>query len=59
MTKEASVWRVSSYTGGSGNCVEVGQARDAVVVRDTKARDAGSLRLPVVAWRKFVGSLNQ
>ena len=59
MTEKNTGWRVSTYTGSHGSCVEVGQARDAVVVRDTKAREAGSLRVTVVAWRKFVGTLNQ
>lgn len=59
MSEKTAGWRVSSYTGSQGNCVEVGQARDAVVVRDTKARDVGSLRLPAAAWRDFVESLNR
>lgn len=59
MTEEASVWRVSSHTGGSGNCVEVGTARNAVVVRDTKNRDAGALRVSSSAWRTFTASLDR
>ncbi|HLI36888.1 MAG TPA: DUF397 domain-containing protein, partial [Streptosporangiaceae bacterium] len=31
-------WRVSTYTGGNGNCVEVAAVACAVVVRDTKDR---------------------
>ena len=29
-------WRKSSYSGDQGNCVEVGNAPAAVLVRDTK-----------------------
>ena len=31
-----SGWRVASYTGGQGNCVEVGTSAATVAVRDTK-----------------------
>ncbi|MBO0820189.1 MAG: DUF397 domain-containing protein [Nocardiopsaceae bacterium] len=37
----------------------IGAARDAVVVRDTKNRDAGALRVPPGAWRAFVAALNR
>ena len=33
-----SGWRVATYTGGQGNCVEVGRSAAAVAVRDTKDR---------------------
>jgi len=46
-------WRVSTYTGGNGNCVEVANAAGAVVVRDTKDRDGAVLNIPVAAWRAF------
>ena len=37
-------WRTSSYSGnGGGTCVEVGQARRGVLVRDTKDRTGGFL----------------
>ena len=32
-------WRKSSFSGNGGECVEVGQVRDAVAVRDTKDAD--------------------
>lgn len=52
-----SGWRTSSYTGSQGNCVEVGQAADVVVVRDTKNREAGELRLSPAAWGDFTDIL--
>ena len=36
-----SGWRVASYTGGQGNCVEVGRSAAAIAVRDTKDRKSG------------------
>jgi hypothetical protein len=36
-----SDWRVATYTGGQGNCVEVGRSATAVAVRDTKDRQGG------------------
>jgi hypothetical protein len=46
-------WRVSTYTGGNGNCVEVANAAGAVAVRDTKDRDGAVLSIPAPAWRAF------
>lgn len=48
---------MSSYTGGQGNCVEVGQAQGAIVVRDTKNRDAGALSVSPAAWSAFLSLL--
>jgi hypothetical protein len=51
-------WRTSSYTGnGGGNCVEVADAANVVMVRDTKDRDAGTLALSADAWRAFMGEI--
>jgi hypothetical protein len=51
-------WRTSSYTGnGGGNCVEVADAGSAVMIRDTKDRDAGTLSFTAQAWQAFTGSL--
>jgi hypothetical protein len=47
-------WRTSSYTGnGGGNCVEVGEARQGVLVRDTKDRSGPVLRFSPTVWRRF------
>jgi len=49
-----SGWRVASYTGGQGNCVEVGSSAVAIVVRDTKDRDSGTvLRFDPSVWQAF------
>ena len=55
---EVAAWRVATYTGGNGgNCVEVGDADRAVLVRDTKDRDGGTIAFPAAAWRSFANSL--
>jgi len=49
-----SGWRVATYTGGQGNCVEVGRSATVVAVRDTKDRESGPvLRFDPSAWRTF------
>jgi hypothetical protein len=59
MTNEAvSDWRVASYTGGQGNCVEVGGFAATVAVRDTKNREDGPvLGFDASAWRAFTQQL--
>jgi hypothetical protein len=51
-------WRVASYTGGQGNCVEVGTSSTMIAVRDTKNREDGPvLRFDPPAWRAFMQHL--
>jgi hypothetical protein len=53
-------WRKASYSGnGGGNCVEVGNAARAVLVRDTTDRDGGMLSIPADAWHAFTASLKR
>lgn len=54
---EIASWRVATYTGGSGSCVEVGDTDHAVLVRDTKDRNGGTLTFPAAAWQSFTDSL--
>ena len=51
------VWRTSSYTGGSGDCVEVAAAAGAVLVRDTKDREGPVLAVPATAWHAFLADI--
>ena len=53
------VWRTSSYTAGSGNCVEVATAAGTVLVRDTKDREGPVLAVPATAWRAFLTDIPQ
>ena len=55
--REQADWRVASYSAGEGNCVEVGKAGDTVLVRDTKDREAGALRVSPAAWRRFADTV--
>jgi len=51
-------WRVSSYTGNTGNCVEVaalpGGGR---VVRDTKNRDGDVVAVDASQWARFLAKV--
>ena len=49
-----ATWRKSSYSGGSGNCVEVaGNLPGAVGVRDSKDPDGRALVFTTRAWATF------
>jgi len=51
-------WRKSSYSGQSGgNCVEVADHGNRVLVRDTKDRNGATLRLTPDAWRLFAAKV--
>jgi hypothetical protein len=48
-------WRKSSFSGNGGDCVEVGQVGNGViVVRDTRDRSGTAHRYAPAAWRAFV-----
>jgi hypothetical protein len=44
-------WRKSSYSGGTGNCVEVAGNLPGIAVRDSKDHDGPALVIPPAAWR--------
>jgi Domain of unknown function (DUF397) len=47
-------WRKSSYSGnGGGTCVEVGEARRGVLVRDAEDHTGVVLRFCPAAWERF------
>jgi hypothetical protein len=51
-------WRKSSYSDASGGqCIEVGTAIAAVLVRDTTDRDGCTLSVPPAAWTRFLAAL--
>jgi hypothetical protein len=51
-----AAWRTSSYSGGSGNCVEVtGSLPGIVGVRDSKDPGGRALVFTTAAWRAFAG----
>jgi hypothetical protein len=47
-------WRKSSYSAGSGDCIEVGETSTEVRVRDTKDRKGGQLSLGRSEWRALL-----
>jgi Domain of unknown function (DUF397) len=52
-------WRTASYSDNGGNCVEVGQARHGVLVRDTQDRTGPVLRFTPGAWRRFADQVKR
>jgi hypothetical protein len=50
-------WRVSSYSGTNGNCVETASADGVIMVRDTTNRDGGTLAFGADAWAAFLAVL--
>jgi Domain of unknown function (DUF397) len=53
-------WRVATYTGGQGNCVEVGRSTTVIAVRDTKDRERGPvLRFDPSVWCAFTKRLKE
>lgn len=53
-----AAWRKSSYSGGTGNCVEVaGNLPGFVAVRDSKDPDGPKLTFTPAEWRTFTTAL--
>jgi Domain of unknown function (DUF397) len=53
-----AVWHKSSYSGQSGNCVEVARNLPGlVVVRDSKEPDGVTLVVSRETWRVFMRSV--
>ncbi len=56
---EPAVWRKSSYSGTSGNCVEVATNLPGLVaIRDSKDPDGPKLVVSVEEWREFIHRIN-
>jgi hypothetical protein len=47
-------WRKSTYSGGNGDCVEVGSLGQAVAVRDSKHPSGPSMLVSLGTWRSFI-----
>ncbi|APU17873.1 MULTISPECIES: DUF397 domain-containing protein [Actinoalloteichus] len=54
-----TAWRVSTHSGGEGNCVEIGQTPGLVGIRDTKNRDGGTLLVDRAAFIAFLTSITR
>jgi Domain of unknown function (DUF397) len=56
--RDVTRWRKSTYSAdNNGNCVEVGGAGPAVVVRDTKDRAGAVLTFGADAWARFAATV--
>lgn len=51
---DSIVWRTSSHSGGSGNCVQVAPTPGRVLVRDSQDPGGPALDVPAPAWRAFL-----
>jgi hypothetical protein len=55
MTTDDLTWRTSSYSNGTGgDCVEVADLPDGVLVRDTKDRTRPPFHCTATAWDAFI-----
>jgi hypothetical protein len=50
-----NAWHKSTYSGGSGSCVEVTEG-ETVLVRDTDNRPLGHIDYTPEAWAAFLSS---
>lgn len=47
-------WRKSSYSGNTGNCVEIANLGEVIAVRDSESRDDQKLIIKHGEWRAFI-----
>lgn len=52
--REVIIWRKSSYSGASGECVEIGWQAVDVAIRDSKNPTGPTLSFPALNWRTFL-----
>ena len=59
MAELTPAWRKSSYSidNGNANCVEVGTASGAILLRDTTSRADATLSVSLSAWSTFTSTL--
>ena len=54
MTDAPLHWQKSSYSSGSGSCVEIARRPGGVLVRNSNHPDAGTLALSAAAMKAWV-----
>ncbi|GAA3752339.1 DUF397 domain-containing protein [Salinactinospora qingdaonensis] len=59
MTTNQLTWHISSYSSGSGNCVEAAETPHTAFIRDTHHRELGHLTFPVQEWGRFLEALKE
>lgn len=47
-------WRISSYSGGGNDCVEIAVTWEGTAVRDSKDRAGGAFTVSPGAWRALL-----
>ena len=52
-------WRKSSYSGNSGNCVEVALIHGLVAVRDSKDEESPVLLVTTDVWAHFIDGIKR
>ncbi|MET7971246.1 DUF397 domain-containing protein [Micromonospora soli] len=57
MDLSRAVWRTSTRSGSSGNCVEVAAPAKLVMVRDSKQRQGPTLSFSHNDWTTFIQSI--
>ncbi|USY22376.1 DUF397 domain-containing protein [Nocardiopsis exhalans] len=55
---EVRVWYKSSYSSGSGSCVEVAEGL-ATGIRDTQNRNLGHLDVPATEWNALIKAVTR
>ncbi|WP_431887586.1 DUF397 domain-containing protein [Nocardiopsis alba] len=50
-------WKKSTYSGGSGSCVEARAIAQGTAVRDTQHRHLAELSLPNTEWTALLHAL--
>ncbi|MCL2583709.1 MAG: DUF397 domain-containing protein [Streptosporangiales bacterium] len=55
------LWRKSSHSTGATNsdCIELGQSRDAILIRDTQNRAAFTLLVTPAVWQNFADHMKE
>jgi hypothetical protein len=53
MEKTRPLWRKSTYSNGSSNCIETASGPGTVAVRDSRDPSGPRLAFPATAWRAF------
>jgi hypothetical protein len=58
-TELTGPWRTSTCSTGGQECVEVAQAKESCLVRDSKDRDGARLAVSRQAWTAFTRTIKQ
>jgi hypothetical protein len=53
---EVAKWKKSSASEGEGDCIEVAEQEDTVLIRDSKAPDQEIVSISTTAWMMFLAT---